>query len=192
MFNRRSSKATYYMGGINMKLWSYPTGKFTAEEQSTSAHRTRWIEEIGLIANQLRRTVENLNTEQLLTPYRPGGWNAKQVVHHLADNDMNAYIRFKRALTEEAPTAGSYREELWAELSDYQDTPIEISLLLLDSLHQRFVVLLRSLTPSQFQHTFISPTHGSMTLDIAMQRFAWHGQHHIAQIDSLKERMGWI
>jgi hypothetical protein len=127
--------------------------------------------------------VQNLNTEQLLTPYRPGGWSVQQVVHHLADNDMNAY---------KSPIAGSYREELWAELSDYQDTPIETSLVLLESLHQRFVVLLCSLSPLQFHRTFLSPTHGTMSLDIATQRFSWHGRHHIAQIDSLKERMGWI
>jgi hypothetical protein len=181
-----------YLGGDNMDVWSYPLGKFIPEEQPTSEHRKRWIEDIAQIPTVLRMTVQNLDTEQLLTPYRPGGWTVDQVVHHLADNDMNAYIRFKRALTEEVPLAGSYREELWAELSDYQDAPIEMSLVLLESLHQRFVVLLRSLSPHQFQRTFVSPTHGTMTLDIATQRYAWHGWHHIAQIDSLKERMGWI
>jgi hypothetical protein len=175
-----------------MDVWSYPLGKFIPEEQPTSEHRKRWIEDIAQIPTVLRLTVQNLNAEQLLTPYRPGGWKVDQVVHHLADNDMNAYIRFKRALTEEVPLAGSYREELWAELSDYQDAPIEMSLVLLESLHQRFVVLLRSLSPHQFQRTFVSPTHGTMTLNIATQRCAWHGWHHIAQIDSLKERMGWI
>jgi hypothetical protein len=175
-----------------MDLWSYPLGKFLPEAQPTSDHRKRWIEDITQMPNTLRLTVQNLNTEQLLTAYRPGGWNAQQIVHHLADNDMNAYIRFKRALTEEDPAAGSYREELWAELSDYQDTPIEISIILLESLHQRFVLLLRSLSPDQFQRTFKSPTHGTMTLDIATQRYAWHGRHHIAQIDSLKKRMGWV
>jgi hypothetical protein len=175
-----------------MDLWSYPLGKFIPEDQPTTDHLKRWIEDIAQIPKMLRLTVQNLNTEQLLTAYRPGGWNAQQVVHHLADSDMNAYIRFKRALTEEAPTAGSYREELWAELSDYQDTPIETSIILLESLHQRFVVLLRSISPDQFQRTFKSPTHGTMTLYTATQRYAWHGWHHIAQIDSLKERMGWI
>lgn len=175
-----------------MDLWSYPLGTFKPEMHPTSEHRAIWIEDIAHIPTALRLTVQNLDAEQLLTPYRPGGWNTQQVVHHVADNDMNAFIRFKRALTEEAPVAGSYREELWAELSDYQEAPIEMSLILLDSLHQRFVVLLRSLSPEQFQRTFISPTHGIMTLDIAAQRYAWHGRHHIAQIDSLKERMGWI
>ncbi|AIQ12773.1 YfiT family bacillithiol transferase [Paenibacillus durus] len=174
-----------------MDSWAYPLGNFIPEEHPAAEHREKWIEDIARIPELLRSLVQNLTPEQLLTPYRPGGWNIRQVVHHLADNDMNAYIRFKRALTEEAPVAGSYREDLWAELSDYQEAPIETSLILLASLHERFVVLLRSLTPQQFQRTVISPTHGEMTLNTAMQRYAWHGRHHIAQIESLIERMGW-
>jgi hypothetical protein len=174
-----------------MNAWSYPLGEFEPEKQPTSEHRKKWIEDIYQMPKLLRLTVQNLTAESLLTPYRPGGWNVEQVVHHLADNDMNAYIRFKRALTEETPIASSYREELWAKLSDYQTTPIEISLILLDALHHRFVDLLRTLSSEQFQRTFISPTHGVMNLDIATQRFAWHGRHHMAQINSLKERMGW-
>ncbi|MDT3426411.1 putative damage-inducible protein DinB [Paenibacillus forsythiae] len=175
-----------------MHSWAYPLGTFIPEEQPTAEHREQWMEDIACIPDLLRSTVRNLTPEQLLTPYRPGGWNVRQVVHHLADNDMNAYIRFKRALTENAPVAGSYREDLWAELGDYQATPVESSLILLDSLHQRFVVLLRSLAPEQFQRTFTSPTHGEMTLNTAMQRYAWHGRHHIAQIESLIDRMGWV
>ncbi|SFL65698.1 DinB superfamily protein [Paenibacillus sp. 1_12] len=175
-----------------MDLWSYPLGKFIPEEHPTPELRITWMEDIAQIPETLRLTVQNLNTEQLRTPYRPGGWNVQQVVHHLADNDMNAYIRFKRALTEEAPIAGSYREDLWAELDDYQEASIETSLILMESLHQRFVVLLRSLSQQHFRLTFTSPTHGVMTLDMAAQRYAWHGRHHIAQIDSLKQRMGWL
>lgn len=175
-----------------MDLRSYPIGKFIPEEQPTSELRNKWIEDIAHISTSLRLTVQHLSSEQLLTPYRPGGWNIQQVVHHLADNDMNAYIRFKRALTEDVPVAGSYDEQLWAQMDDYQKTPVEISLLLLELLHQRFVVLLCSLTPQQFQRSFISPTHGHMTLDVAIQRFAWHGRHHIAQITSLLDRMGWL
>jgi hypothetical protein len=138
----------------------------------------------------LRLTVQNLTMEQLLTQYRPGGWTVQQLVHHMADNDMNAFIRFKKALTEDNPTASSYREDLWAELKDYLNTPIETSLILIESIHNRFVALLRSLSPSDFNRTFISPTHGEMNLDIVTQRYAWHSKHHIAQIDSLKQRMG--
>ena len=138
----------------------------------------------------LRLSVQNLNIEQLLTQYRPKGWTLQQVIHHMADNDMNAFIRFKRALTEDSPVASSYREDVWAELSDYQ-TPIESSLSLLESIHIRFVAILRSLHSSDFKRTFTSPTHGVMSLDVATQRFIWHDRHHIAQITALKERMGW-
>ncbi|WP_053375452.1 YfiT family bacillithiol transferase [Paenibacillus sp. FJAT-27812] len=174
-----------------MELWSYPIGKFIREEHATEEQRRSWIQEIARFPARLRLTVQNLNEEQLLTPYRPGGWNVKQVVHHLVDNDMNAFIRFKRALTEEAPLAGTYNEKLWAELNDYHETPIDTSLILIDSLHQRFVILLRQLTPDQFQRNFVSPTHGKMNLAAATQIYAWHGRHHAAQIDSLMERMGW-
>lgn len=173
-----------------MDRFRYPIGQFEPIPNPISEQRNRVIEEILDIPEILRLTVHKLTPEQLLTPYRPGGWTVLQVVHHLADNDMNAYIRFKRALTEESPTASSYREDLWAELSDYR-IPVETSLVLLESLHSRFAALLRSLTPSDFQRTFTSPTHGKMNLDAAAQRFAWHGRHHIAQIASLKERSGW-
>lgn len=109
----------------------------------------------------------------------------------MADNDMNAYIRFKRALTEDQPAASSYREDLWADLSDYQDTPIEASIAILESLYMRFAILVGSLTPFDFERTFTSPAHGLMSLDMALQRFAWHNRHHIAQITSLKERLEW-
>ena len=166
----------------------YPIGQFNATPNPTLEDRIKWIQDIAEIPIILRLTVQDLTEKQLHIPYRPGGWTVCQVVHHMADNDMNAYIRFKRALTEDNPTAGSYREDLWAELSDYR-TPIEPSLVLIDSIHSRFVVILRSLHLSDFQKTFTSPTHGEMSLDVATQRYAWHGRHHIAQIDSLKKRL---
>ena len=174
-----------------MNDYRYPIGQFEPIQQSTSEQRNRWIEDILQIPKILQLTVQDLNQEQLHTPYRPGGWTVQQVVHHMADNDMNAFLRFKKALTEENPTASSYREDLWAELSDYHNAPIETSLVLLESLHSRFAILLRSLQPSDYQRTFTSLTHGEMTLDVAAQRFSWHGRHHIAQITSLKERLGW-
>lgn len=173
-----------------MDHFRYPIGQFEPIQNPTPKQRSRWFEDISEIPKILRLTVQNLTLEQLLTQYRPGGWTVQQVIHHMADNDMNAFIRFKRALTEDSPTASSYREDLWAELSDYR-TPIESSLVLLELLHSRFVDLLRSLHPSDFQRTFTSPTHGVMSLDVATQRYAWHGRHHIAQIVSLKERLGW-
>jgi uncharacterized damage-inducible protein DinB len=174
-----------------MEHFRYPIGQFEPMEQPTAEQRNRWIEDISVMPKALRLTVQNLTLEQLLTRYRPGGWTVQQVVHHMADNDMNAFIRFKKALTEDNPTAGSYREDLWAELSDYRNPPIETSLVLLESLHSRFVALLCSLLPSDFKRTFTSPTHGLMTLDVATQRYAWHGRHHMAQITSLKDRLAW-
>lgn len=173
-----------------MNHFRYPIGQFEPIQYPTPEQRNRWIEDISEIPKILRLTVQNLTLEQLLTQYRPDGWTVQQVVHHMADNDMNAFIRFKRALTEDSPTASSYREDLWAELSDYR-TPIETSLVLLESLHNRFAALLRSLHLSDFRRTLTSPTHGIMNLEVATQRYAWHGRHHIAQIASLKERLGW-
>ncbi|MFC0213667.1 YfiT family bacillithiol transferase [Paenibacillus chartarius] len=174
-----------------MEALMYPIGKFAAEPHPAEEHRQEWIKDIAQMPGILRSTVQSLTAEQLLVPYRPGGWNVRQIVHHLADNDMNAYIRFKRALTEETPTASSYRQAEWAELSDTNDTPIEISIQLMEALHQRFVLLLRKLSPEQFERTVISPAYGEMTLHEAAQRYAWHGRHHIGQIQSLIERMGW-
>lgn len=173
-----------------MEQIRYPIGQFQLIENPTPEDRNRWISEIRDLPLILRQTVHNLTEEQLHKPYRPDGWTVCQVVHHMADNDMNAYIRFKRALTEDNPIASSYREDLWAELSDYR-TPIETSLVLIDSIHNRFVGLLRSLHLSDFQKIFTSPTHGQMNLDAAIQRYAWHDRHHTAQIASLKERERW-
>jgi uncharacterized damage-inducible protein DinB len=174
-----------------MELYRYPIGKFQHVEQPTIEQRNQWIEEISEMPKVLRLAVQNLTLEQLHTQYCPGGWTIQQVVHHMEDNDMNAFIRFKRALTEDNPTSGSYHEDLWAELSDYLIAPIEPALMLIEALHSRFVILLNSLHSSDFQKTFLSPTHGKMTLEVATHRYAWHNRHHIAQITSLVERLGW-
>jgi len=174
-----------------MDTLRYPIGQFTAVQEPTEEQRKQFIESIAEMPEKLRQVVEGLGFEQLITPYRPGGWTLQQVVHHLADAEMNAYIRFKRGLTEDHPLAGTFQEDLWAELSDYKDTPIETSMLLLEALHSRFVKLLIKLKPTDFERSVTSPTHGEMTLDIAVQRYSWHARHHIAQITSLREHMGW-
>ncbi|MGM7685101.1 YfiT family bacillithiol transferase [Cytobacillus sp. Hm23] len=168
----------------------FPDGQFESMQNITSEQCNKMIAQIPQITIILRTVVQNLSSEQLLTQYRPGGWTIQQIIHHMTDNDMNAFIRFKRALTEDTPTASTYREDLWAELSDYQ-IPIHISINLLESLHCRFVYLLHSLHFSAFQRKFISLTHGEMCLGVAIQRFVWHDHHHIAQIVSLKEQQGW-
>lgn len=174
-----------------MDRLSYPIGPFIAVQEMNEERRKQVIDSIAEIPNRLRQAVNGLGIDQLATPYRSRGWTVQQVVHHLADAEMNAYIRFKRGLTEESPLAGTFREDLWAELGDYQDVPIETSISLLEALHTRFVKLLPKLKPSDFERLVTSPTHGDMTLDVAIQRFSWHARHHIAQITSLRDRMGW-
>ncbi|MFC4323057.1 YfiT family bacillithiol transferase [Litchfieldia salsa] len=169
----------------------FPEGKFEPVENPTPEQRNKWVQDISELPKLLRLTTQNLSIDQLNTQYRPGGWTVQQVVHHMADNDMNAFIRFKKALTEDNPMASSYREDLWAELSDYQNTPIEISLNLIESIRTRVVILLSNLSINEFYRTFKSPTHGSMNLNVATQRFAWHSKHHLAQIEFLKQREGW-
>ncbi|WP_201002852.1 YfiT family bacillithiol transferase [Paenibacillus glycanilyticus] len=168
----------------------YPIGPFEEICDPSAEQRGNWMKEIGRMPSRLRKAVEDLSEEQLAVPYRPGGWTIRQVVHHLADNDMNSYIRFKKAMTEENPAASTYRQNMWAELNDYE-APIEASLVLIEALRSRFSVLLEGMQAWDFARTFTSPTNGLMTLDTAIQRFEWHGRHHLAQINSLKKRMGW-
>ncbi len=132
-----------------------------------------------------------LSAAQIDTPSRPEGWTVRQVVHHLPDSHMNSYVRFKLALTEDEPTIKPYAEDRWAELADTRFTPIETSLTLLESLHERWVALLRSLTPEQWKRNFRHPELGLMSLEKTLALYAWHGQHHVTQITSLRERNGW-
>lgn len=169
----------------------YPIGNFKWEGAATEEKRRQFIAAIEEAPAQLRAAVEGLSAEQLDTPYRPGGWTVRQLTHHVPDSHLNAYIRFKLALTEDEPTIKPYDEKLWAELADSQTTPIEASLTLLESLHRRWVVLLRSLGPAEFARQFRHPERGAMTLDQTLGLYAWHGRHHVAHITSLRERMGW-
>lgn len=174
-----------------MENLRYPIGKFRAEADVTDAKRRRCIEEIAGTPDSLRAAVDRLSAEQLDTPYRPGGWTVRQVAHHLPDSHLNAYVRFKLALTEAEPTVKTYDEAAWAELADARTAPVELSLTLLESLHRRWVLVLRSLSPLEFARTFRHPEWGTVTLDWYLQQYAWHGRHHVAHITSLRERMGW-
>ena len=169
----------------------YPLGKFKYEGELSDEQRGRAIRQIAEAPAKLRAAVQGLNDEQLNTPYRPEGWTVRQVVHHLPDSHLNAYTRFKLGLTEEEPMVKPYDEVRWANLADTRDTPVEVSLALLDFLHRRWVILLASLQPQDFARRFRHPELGAMTLDKNLALYAWHGRHHVAHISSLRERMGW-
>jgi uncharacterized damage-inducible protein DinB len=169
----------------------YPIGPFKFEGSVTEDQRQRFIDQIEGTPAKLRAAVEGLSPEQLDTPYRPGGWTVRQVVHHLPDSHLNSYTRFKLALTEDDPTIKPYYQDRWAQLDDARNAPIEISLALLESLHQRWVLLLRSLAPQDFARTFRHPELGVVSLDKNVSLYAWHGRHHVAHITSLRERMEW-
>ncbi len=168
----------------------YPIGKFKKTEGVTDAQRAALIAAIAEAPAKLRAATTGLSEEQLDTPYRPGGWTVRQVVHHVPDSHMNSLVRFKLALTENEPTIKPYDEARWAELGDAKG-PIEPSLLLLESLHERWLVLLKSLKTADWQRTFRHPERGTMTLEETLQLYAWHGRHHVAHITSLRERNGW-
>ena len=170
----------------------YPVGKPKMDGKITEAERRDLIESIAQAPARLRAAVEGLSSEQLDTPYRPDGWTVRQVVHHLPDSHLNAYIRFRLALTEDQPTIKTYEQERWAELEDARTAPIDLSLALLESLHRRWVVLLRALPPAAFARTFRHPELGVVTLDQQLRMYEWHGRHHIAHITSLRQRMGYV
>lgn len=169
----------------------YPIGRFAVEGEISPELRREWIDAIAETPARLRVALQGLSPEQIDTPYRPGGWTVRQVVHHLPDSHMNAYIRFKLALTEDEPAIKGYREDRWAELADSRTVPVDVSLALLESLHERWTVLLRSMRPEDFARTFQHPERGVLRLDWTLGLYAWHGRHHIAHITSLRDRMGW-
>lgn len=169
----------------------YPIGRFSPDPAPIPATRARHIEAIAGLPQRMRQAATGLKDNQLNTPYREGGWTVRQVVHHVPDSHLNAYIRFKWALTEENPTIKPYDEAAWATLKDSGLTPVDVSLNLLESLHSRWVVLLRSLKPEDFQKKFVHPDSGPHDLDWLLSLYSWHGNHHLAHITSLRERMGW-
>jgi hypothetical protein len=169
----------------------HPIGRFSFQPPSTAAQRKQWIAEIAEAPANLRTAVSGLNDEQLNTPYRDGGWTVRQVVHHVPESHMNAYIRFKLALTENEPIVKPYDEAAWAELPDVHETPIEVSLALLENLHSRWVPMLRLMSDSDFQKQFRHPEIGVVPLEKNLALYAWHGKHHVAHITALRERKQW-
>jgi len=177
---------------MNTEL-QYPIGRFTPVTPITDAMRDAAVGEIAALPDRMRYAVAGLSDAQLDTPYRPGGWSVRQVVHHVPDSHVNAYIRMKLALTEDAPAITPYDEKAWATLADAR-MPVEVSLTLLDSVHARWVALCRDLKSTDWARTFIHPEYpeGPRTIDWLVQIYAWHSNHHLAHITSLRRREGWL
>ncbi len=169
----------------------YPVGEFVPRPTITQIERQELIASLDTVPARLRAAIAGLSEQQLETPYRPDGWTVRQTVHHVADSHMNAYVRFKLGLTEDVPTIKPYQEKLWAQLEDGRAAAPGVSLRLLDALHERWTIALRSLPPEVFAQTLHHPESGVMSLDVALQMYEWHGRHHVAHITSLRERMGW-
>ena len=169
----------------------YPIGKFQPQPTITDEQRKEMIRQIAEAPSHLRSAVKGLSDQQLDTPYRDGGWTGRQVVHHLADSHMNAYVRIKLAMTEQDPAVKGYHENLWAELLDARTAPVGTSLRLLESLHERWAMFLQSLSVSDFSRMWRHPEHGLRNIDFLVQLYSWHGRHHTAQITGLRERMNW-
>jgi uncharacterized damage-inducible protein DinB len=169
----------------------FPIGRFQVPDQVAAVDRARWLDALREAPRALRTAVTGLTPRQLDTPYREGGWTIRQLVHHVADSHMNAYVRFKLALTEDGPTVKAYDEAAWAELPD-ASMPVEVSLDLLDALHARWVELLERLDEPAWRRSFVHPESGaSVPLVRNLALYAWHGAHHTAHVSRLRERNGW-
>jgi uncharacterized damage-inducible protein DinB len=170
---------------------SYPIGRFERPTEFTDSSRAAAVLAIAAAPSDLRSAVRGLTAAQLDTPYRPGGWTVRQLVHHVADSHLNAYVRTRLALTEANPTIKPYEEQLWAELPDAKTMPVEVSLTLLDALHDRWIALLRTFGEAEFTRTLVHPQNGPMTMDGMLALYAWHGKHHVAHVMALRSRSGW-
>lgn len=168
----------------------YPIGKLALNDVVSSNELAQMINDLENAPKQLVDAVEGLTREQLATPYRPNGWKLSQVVHHLADSHMNAYMRIKLALTEEQPTVKTFEENLWAELAD-NNTPITISVKLFTGIHERLVTLLKFLKEAEFKKAVIHPEIGMITVEQLVAIYSWHGKHHIAQIREFRKQNNW-
>jgi hypothetical protein len=170
----------------------YPTGTFSFESEVTPDKRAKFIAAIREAPALMRGALQGLSDAQLDTPYREGGWTPRQIAHHVPESHMNAYTRFKLAITEDNPTIKPYDENLWAKTADVFREPVETSVVLLDALHKRWVSLLETMKPEDFSRTVFHPEHKrEMNLDYLLQMYAWHGRHHAAHITGLRSRQGW-
>ncbi|NNF56985.1 MAG: putative metal-dependent hydrolase [Rhodothermaceae bacterium] len=174
-----------------MDTLRYPIGRFTHDGLVSDADLITWIDAIEALPAQMKAAVDSLADAQLDTPYRPGGWTVRQVVHHVPDSHLNAFVRFKWTLTEEVPTIKAYDEKGWAELPDTRVVPIATALEFLTALHARWGGLLRALDRTAFARTFVHPVSGPTDLARTTGMYAWHGRHHLAHITRLAECEGW-
>ncbi|MFL5560100.1 MAG: YfiT family bacillithiol transferase [Gemmatimonadaceae bacterium] len=168
----------------------FPVGRFAFTSADESS-RAEAIANISDLPSKLRAAVKGMSDAQLDTPYREGGWTVRQVVHHIPDSHINAFTRFKFALTEDSPQIKAYDEAKWAELADGRTGPVEPSLSLLDGLHSRWVLMLRAMRPADFDRQLVHPENGVMTLNRMLALYSWHSRHHVAHITELKRREGW-
>ena len=169
----------------------YPLGRYEPQPYSDQLKQV-WLNDIRFLPQSLEASIINLDESQLMTPYREGGWTVKQLVHHVADSHINAYCRFKLGMTEENATIRTYQEKLWAELEDTRRQPVNISITLLFALHARLLSLLESMTTEDFSRTVYHPEHKkSLTLWHLLGMYAWHGKHHVAHVNGLRDREGW-
>jgi|SRR5690606_17695144 len=170
----------------------YPIGQYNLPERYEPEMQNSWIEALEMLPGYLEHCIENLDAQQLATPYREGGWTVVQVVHHIADSHMNAYIRLKMTLTEENPVVKPYDEKLWANLYDVDVVPINISITLLHALHRKFAAILRNMSPEEWERNYYHPEHERyVPLWELVDTYAWHGRHHAEQIKKLRERLNW-
>ena len=175
-----------------MEELKYPIGNYHKPDVFTKEIMAGYISVIELFPGKIKKEVEHLTDQQLDTPYRPQGWTIRQVVNHCADSHMNALIRVKWTLTEETPIIKPYHEALWAELADGKSMPVQPALIILQGVHERWVVLLRSLTEKEWLRGFIHPEKGrELSLQESTGSYAWHCSHHLAHITRLKDKMGW-
>jgi uncharacterized damage-inducible protein DinB len=174
-----------------METLKYPIGKYI-EQPFSDKQLKEWLLDIQALPQHIEYAITNLDEAQLATPYREGGWTVQQLVHHVADSHMNAYIRFKLGLTEENPSIKPYEEKAWAEMSDTKNIPINVSITLLYALHKRWSEILNNISREEWNRTVFHPEHKKeMTLWFLLGMYAWHSRHHVAHITSLREREGW-
>jgi uncharacterized damage-inducible protein DinB len=169
----------------------YPIGNFNPAKEVTPELRKKFIQTIEELPVIFREAIENLTDEQLDTPYRPEGWTVRQLVHHVADSHMNSFCRFKLGMTEETPTIKPYEEALWAEMEDSKNAPVDLSLNVIDGVHARWTMLLKSMSDTDFERQINHPERGTMSLNSLLALYDWHSKHHTAHVTRLRERNNW-